>query len=213
MGISRSEGGGIGVATQRASAAMMSAGVWNRLAGSFIIIRSTMAPISDPTAPFADMSRPPIWSGVADLNAAIRACVGVPVAGPRTTSTGVHPRHDRDGARVVGYTAYQSLVVTTGDVVGVGSLVEASAGAAGDALTIDHVGFEVGDPGPVLARARESAFADARSKAQQYAALARRGLGAVTLVVTTALLPTLFVYVAYLAGLISSPDLPRRAER
>ena len=35
----------------------------------------------------------------------------------------------------------------------------------------------------------------------------------VTLVVTTALLPTLFVYAAYLAGLISSPDLPRRSER
>jgi membrane-associated phospholipid phosphatase len=36
---------------------------------------------------------------------------------------------------------------------------------------------------------------------------------AVTLVVTTALLPTLFVYAAYLGGLISSPDLPRRSER
>lgn len=35
----------------------------------------------------------------------------------------------------------------------------------------------------------------------------------VTLVVTTALLPTIFVYAAYLAGLISSPDLPRRSER
>ena len=35
----------------------------------------------------------------------------------------------------------------------------------------------------------------------------------ITLVVTTALLPTLFVYAAYLAGLISSPDLPRRSER
>jgi membrane-associated phospholipid phosphatase len=36
---------------------------------------------------------------------------------------------------------------------------------------------------------------------------------AVTLIVTTALVPTLFVYAAYLAGLISSPDLPRRSER
>lgn len=35
----------------------------------------------------------------------------------------------------------------------------------------------------------------------------------VTLVVTTAVLPTVFVYAAYLAGLISSPDMPRRAER
>jgi membrane-associated phospholipid phosphatase len=35
----------------------------------------------------------------------------------------------------------------------------------------------------------------------------------VTLVVTTAVVPMLFVYAAYLAGLISSPDLPRRSER
>jgi membrane-associated phospholipid phosphatase len=41
----------------------------------------------------------------------------------------------------------------------------------------------------------------------------RVAAGALTLVATTALLPTLFVYAAYLAGLISSPDLPRRSER
>lgn len=35
----------------------------------------------------------------------------------------------------------------------------------------------------------------------------------VTFVVTTALLPTLFVYAAYLSGAISSPDMPRRSER
>ena len=35
----------------------------------------------------------------------------------------------------------------------------------------------------------------------------------VTLVVTTAVLPMLFVYAAYVAGLISSPDMPRRSER
>ena len=35
----------------------------------------------------------------------------------------------------------------------------------------------------------------------------------VPLVVTTAVLPMLFIYAAYLAGLISGPDLPRRSER
>src|SRR5436190_121132 len=38
-------------------------------------------------------------------------------------------------------------------------------------------------------------------------------ISVVTLVVTTAVLPMVFVYAAYLAGLISSPDLPRRSER
>ena len=77
----------------------------------------------------------------------------------------------------MGYTAYQNLSVTVRDAALVGALVDAFAGVAGNALTIDHIGFDVADPQPLLARARESAFADARAKAEQYAALAGRELG------------------------------------
>ncbi|HET8765958.1 MAG TPA: SIMPL domain-containing protein, partial [Pedococcus sp.] len=49
----------------------------------------------------------------------------------------------------------------------------------GNALTIDSVALDLADPGPLLAAAREAAFADARAKAEQYAALAGRGLGKV----------------------------------
>jgi uncharacterized protein len=80
---------------------------------------------------------------------------------------------------VVGYTAYHSLVVTVRETSRVNSLVDAFAGAAGDALTIDHIGLDIGEPEPVLARAREAAFADAKHKAEQYAALAGRRLGKV----------------------------------
>jgi uncharacterized protein YggE len=104
---------------------------------------------------------------------------GVADADLRTTGTGVHPRHDREGTTVVGYTAYQSLSVTVRDPGLVGSLVAALAGAAGNALTIEHIGLELSDPQPLLARAREAAFADARRKAEQYAALAGRELGKV----------------------------------
>jgi hypothetical protein len=37
--------------------------------------------------------------------------------------------------------------------------------------------------------------------------------GALTMVATTAILPCLFVYIAYRAGYVTSPDLPRRSER
>jgi uncharacterized protein YggE len=104
---------------------------------------------------------------------------GVLPADLRTTGTGVHPRHDREGNTVVGYTAYQSLSVTVRDPALVGSLVDAFAGAAGNALTIEHIGLELSDPQPLLARAREAAFADALRKAEQYAALAGRELGKV----------------------------------
>jgi uncharacterized protein len=104
---------------------------------------------------------------------------GVTGADLRTTATGVHRRHDREGAAVVCYTAYQNLSVTVRDPALVGSLVEAFAGAAGNALTIDHIALEVADPATLLARAREAAFADARVKAEQYAALSGRVLGKV----------------------------------
>ena len=97
----------------------------------------------------------------------------------KTTSTGVQPRYDKEGRQVTGYTAYQSLSVTVRDRAPIGSLVEAFAGAAGNALTIDNIGLDLADPGPLLAAAREAAFADARTKAEQYAALAGRGLGKV----------------------------------
>lgn len=97
----------------------------------------------------------------------------------RTTSSGVQPRYDRDGTSVVGYSAQQGLAVTVRDPALVGALVDAFAGAAGNALTIDSVGTDLSDPAPLLAAAREAAFADARAKAEQYAALAGRGLGKV----------------------------------
>ncbi|KRE57265.1 SIMPL domain-containing protein [Phycicoccus sp. Soil748] len=104
---------------------------------------------------------------------------GVEPSDLRTTDTGVQPRHDREGTTVLGYNAYQTLSVTVRDPARAGSLVSAFAGAAGDALTVDHLGLELADPRPLLASARDAAFADARSKAEQYAALAGRELGKV----------------------------------
>jgi uncharacterized protein YggE len=97
----------------------------------------------------------------------------------RTTGTGVQPRYDKDGTAVAGYTAYQSLSVTVRDRERVGALIEAFAGAAGNALTIEGISLDVADPEPLLTAAREAAFADARTKAEQYAALAGRELGKV----------------------------------
>ncbi len=104
---------------------------------------------------------------------------GVAAADRRTTGMGVSPRWDRDGSGVVGYTAYQSLRLLVRDRERVGDLVNALAGAAGDAFGLDGVTLEVADPAPLLERARTAAFADARAKAEQYAALAGRPLGPV----------------------------------
>jgi uncharacterized protein YggE len=108
---------------------------------------------------------------------------GVAAADRRTTGLGVSTRWDREGQRVVGYTAFQSIRLVVRDRDRVGDLIQALAAAAGDAFGLDSVILEVADPGPLLERARAAAFSDARAKAEQYAALAGRPLGPVLRVV------------------------------
>ncbi|HLS40662.1 MAG TPA: SIMPL domain-containing protein [Ornithinicoccus sp.] len=106
--------------------------------------------------------------------------------GPTTTDAvtlgvGVHPRHDRDGA-VTGHTAYQTLRVVVGAPDRAGDVVVRLGEAAGDGLHVESVTLEVADETALHRRAREAAFADARQRAELYASLAGRTLGAVHLV-------------------------------
>ena len=119
------------------------------------------------------------------VTAAVRAVAdhGVESADRRTTGMGVSTRWDREGTRVVGYTAHQSLRLLVRDRDGVGELISALAQGAGDAFGLDNVSLKVADPAPLLVRAREAAFEDARAKAEQYAALSGRRLGPVLRVV------------------------------
>lgn len=104
---------------------------------------------------------------------------GVGAGDLQTSGAGVHPRHDREGVTVTGYTAYTSLRVTVRDAGRVGDLVRAFTGVAGNALTVERIALEISDPAPVRERARTAAFEDARARAEQYAALAGRSLGKV----------------------------------
>lgn len=65
------------------------------------------------------------------------------------------------------------------DVGSSGERVQRALAAAGDAAQLDSLTFGVSDPAAASRQAREAAFADAQAKADQYAALAGRELGAV----------------------------------
>lgn len=97
----------------------------------------------------------------------------------QTTSTGIHQRHDRQGQRAIGFSGFHGLQVGVRDLDAVTGLVEAAVHAAGDALLIDGITLAISDPAPLLATARERAFADALSRAQEYAGFAGRELGEV----------------------------------
>ena len=128
---------------------------------------------------------PDVASALSDaasrVEGALRAAAdhGVAERDRRTRGMGVNPRWDHEGRGVVGYTAHHSLRLTVRERDRVGDLVSAMAGSAGDAFGLDAVTLEVADPEPLLVRAREAAFEDARARAEQYASLAGRPLGPV----------------------------------
>ncbi len=96
----------------------------------------------------------------------------------RTTGSHVGPAFDRD-QRPVGYDAGQGLRLRVADPATVSELIAALAEAAGDAFGMNGLSWELADDAPLRERAREAAYADARAKAEQLAALAGAGLGRV----------------------------------
>lgn len=120
--------------------------------------------------------------GTGDLVTALGAAAreqGVSPADISSSGAGVHPRYDRDGQRVVGYQSFHQLGVLVRATDRVSALVEAVAAVAGNALSIDAISLEIADTAALEQEARDAAFAHARSKAEQYAALSGARLGLV----------------------------------
>lgn len=95
-----------------------------------------------------------------------------------TSATQLWPDHDREG-RPSGYRASLSMTVRMRDVTTASELVPALVAAGGDAGRLHSTSLEHSDPAALATIARDNAFADARARAEQYAALAGLSLGAV----------------------------------
>ena len=93
-----------------------------------------------------------------------------------TTHVSLNPVHD-PWPKVVGYEATLGLSVGLSDLARVGSLLVAAIDAGGDGARVDGIGFSHADPAALERTARDAAYADARDKAEQYAALAGQRLG------------------------------------
>lgn len=104
---------------------------------------------------------------------------GIEAPDRRTEDVGIHPRHDQNGLKVIGYTAYQAFRLTVRDRERVGDVIQALAGAAGDALAVDGIEMGADQTDAAVAAARDAAFEDARVRATQFATLAGAELGKV----------------------------------
>lgn len=76
-----------------------------------------------------------------------------------------------------GFRATQTLNVTLRDLKSAGRVIADAAAAGGNATRIFNVSYDIEDRAALLDAARDAAFAEAKAKAERYAALTGRPLG------------------------------------
>ena len=103
---------------------------------------------------------------------------GVGSADMRTTDLELNPHYDNSGGQN-GYDASETVTATFHDLSTAGRHISAAVTSAGNAATVNGLSFDLSSDTKLLAQARSAAFADAKTRAQQYADLSGRSLGAV----------------------------------
>ncbi|MBO0855855.1 MAG: SIMPL domain-containing protein [Nocardia sp.] len=107
----------------------------------------------------------------------------------QTQQVSLEPRYTSPApggaGQISGYEATNSLRITIRDTSKASVILAAAANAGGDNTRISGVSFSIDDDTALLNKAREAAFNDARSRADQYAKLAGDRLGKVLAVTET----------------------------
>lgn len=95
-----------------------------------------------------------------------------------TTNLSVQPNYQPAGT-IDGYTVTNQVEATLRDIATSGDLIDAAAGAAGDAIRVQQLTFSIDDDSDLRAQARAEAVTQAQEQAQQIADAAGTQLGAV----------------------------------
>lgn len=149
-----------------------------RVAGEPDTLRATVG---------VEVERTTVQEALDDANAAAQAVIdavqgaGVAPEDTQTSTFSISPRYDRpdpgEPQRIRGYVVTNQLDIKIRELDNAGEVLQEAAEAAGDDARVQGVQFSLEDNESLLAAARERAFADARSRAEQYAELAGRSLG------------------------------------
>ena len=95
----------------------------------------------------------------------------------QTSQLSIHPTYDDKGQRIVGYQVSNIVTATLHDIGGAGALIDAAAGAVGDAVRVQSIGFSIDDDSALKAEARTQAVRLAQLQAEQMANAAGVQLG------------------------------------
>ncbi len=104
---------------------------------------------------------------------------GVEAKDIQTSQLSIHPTYDDKGQRITGYQVNNTVTATLHDIAGAGALIDVAAGAVGDAVRVQSIGFSIDDDSALKAEARTQAVQLAKLQAEQMAKAAGVELGAI----------------------------------
>jgi uncharacterized protein YggE len=143
-----------------------------------------MATISLGVTTEGDTARAALDANNAQLDAVLDRlrAAGIEDRDMQTTGLSLNPRYNYDqssggGNQITGFTASNAVTVRVRALDALGGILDASVGDG--ANTLNGLSFGLADPVPATDEARKRAVADARRKAELYAAAAGVSLGAV----------------------------------
>jgi uncharacterized protein YggE len=116
-------------------------------------------------------------SAMATLQKSLRAH-GVAAKDLQTSNVSVQPTYTDKGT-VNGYTVSEGVTATLRAIGRAGDAISAAVAGGRNLVRVDGVSLDLEDSGPLLTRARDDAYADAKTKAEQYAHDSGRSLGPV----------------------------------
>jgi uncharacterized protein YggE len=100
----------------------------------------------------------------------------------QTSQLSINPTYDDRGQRITGYQVTNQVTATLHDIAGAGGLIDAAAGAVGDAVRVQSIGFSIDDDSALKAEARTQAVHLAQLQAEQMAKAAGVKLGGIRLI-------------------------------
>jgi uncharacterized protein YggE len=107
---------------------------------------------------------------------------GVEAKDIQTSQLSINPTYDDKGQRITGYQVNNQVTATLHDIAGAGGLIDAAAGAVGDAVRVQSIGFSIADDSGLKAEARTQAVHLAQLQAEQMAKAAGVKLGGIRLI-------------------------------
>lgn len=98
----------------------------------------------------------------------------------QTSGLNIQPEYDysnNSAPRLKGYQVTESISARLRDLGRAGDVIGKAISAGGNAIRVNGISLDLEDTGALVSSARDKAFADAKTKAEQYARAAGRSLG------------------------------------